>query len=504
MKPVFLQNTLYATIKQHKKLAEKRSPLWDQNRFAKFMIYFMVAFWMAYLILFGVLFAFMFEEVAPSMEPYHLMNRGLPVVLVLDFLLRLWVQPTPSQEVKPYLLFPIAKRKLIATFLLQSGLSSFNLLWMALMLPFGFLTVIRFFGFGGLFTYMLGFWLLIVANNYWTALCKTLIRERIVWIVLPLAVYGLLAALEFLPDGHPVSTFTMNLGEGYILGSPWAFLLTLVGIIALYALHIGLQQRLIYRELGRVEDTQLKHVSQYTFLDRFGEIGDYLRLELKLITRNKVPRNSMLIGLGMMIMFTVLCGFTDAYDGMIGTSFTCTYCYVIMGILTLTNIMGFEGNYLDGLMARKEVIFNLLRAKYYLNCLITLIPFLLMLVPVWKGKFSLLMSVSYYFVAVGPCFAALFQLAVYNKHTIVLNSTVMRSNRGGTMIQNVITTGSLLMPMILLKLSTLLLSQTTACLVLLVIGVAFAATHRWWLMNIYRRFMARRYENMEGFRSSRG
>ena len=38
--------------------------------------------------------------------------------------------------------------------------------------------------------------------------------------------------------------------------------------------------------------------------------------------------------------------------------------------MTLGQVMSFEGNYLDGLMSRKESISNLLRAKYYLNCII--------------------------------------------------------------------------------------------------------------------------------------
>ena len=42
-----------------------------------------------------------------------------------------------------------------------------------------------------------------------------------------------------------------------------------------------LMQKLIYNELNKVEDTRIKHVSEYKFLDRYGEIGEYMRLELK-------------------------------------------------------------------------------------------------------------------------------------------------------------------------------------------------------------------------------
>ena len=82
--------------------------------------------------------------------------------------------------------------------------------------------------------------------------------------------------------------------------------------------------------------------------------------------------------------------------------------------------MSFEGNYLDGLMSRKESIYNLLRAKYYLNCIIVFIPFLIMMIPVAKGKIPFLMALSYMLFTAGFVFAMMLQLAVYNKKTLPL------------------------------------------------------------------------------------
>ena len=79
---------LLSIIRQNQKLAAKRNPAFDRNRFAKFLIYFMVAFWAAYLIFIGVMLSFAFEDIFPSMEPYHIMNQGLIYLLILDFLLR--------------------------------------------------------------------------------------------------------------------------------------------------------------------------------------------------------------------------------------------------------------------------------------------------------------------------------------------------------------------------------------------------------------------------------
>ena len=377
---------LLSIIRQNQKLAAKRNPAFDRNRFAKFLIYFMVAFWAAYLIFIGVMLSFAFEDIFPSMEPYHIMNQGLIYLLILDFLLRFMLQPAMSQEIKPYLLMPIKKNKLVDTLLLQSGISSYNFFWFFLIVPFALLTIIRFYEFTGILCYLCGIWLLMAMNSYWYLICKTLLNEKLLYILLPIGVYGLLAGTEFIPEGNPVSTFMMNLGEGFIEGNILAFLGVIAAILLLLLVNRKLQLHFIYNEIAKVEDTKMKHVSEYKFLDRYGDVGEYLRLELKLCFRNKTVKTQFRMGFIIMLAFSALIAFTDVYDGTGMINFICIYNFAILSIMTLGQVMSFEGNYLDGLMSRKESIYNLLRAKYYLNCIIVFIPFLIMMIPVAKGK----------------------------------------------------------------------------------------------------------------------
>lgn len=117
---------LLTEIRRNQKLAAKRNPMYDRNRFAKFLIYLFTAFWAAYLILIGVTLPIVFEEGFPTMEPYDMLNACLPGFLFIDFLLR-FLFPTPVQQIKPYLLLPIKKQQLINVLLVQVGLKAFNL-----------------------------------------------------------------------------------------------------------------------------------------------------------------------------------------------------------------------------------------------------------------------------------------------------------------------------------------------------------------------------------------
>ena len=92
--------SLFIELRKQGKLAAKRNPMYEKNKFGKFWMYFMAVFWAGYLIFFGTTFAFAFDGGAT--EAYHVLNSGLIFVLALDFLMRFPFQKTPSQEIKPY------------------------------------------------------------------------------------------------------------------------------------------------------------------------------------------------------------------------------------------------------------------------------------------------------------------------------------------------------------------------------------------------------------------
>jgi MFS family permease len=490
-------------LRRHGKLAAKRHPMYEKNRFGKFFMYFTAVFWAGYLIFIGTGLVYVFRDSFPNMEPYHILNKALFAILFMDFLMRFPFQKTPTQEVKPYLLIPIKKNRVLDFLLLRSGLSSFNIIWLFLFVPFAILAVMHFFGITGIITYSLGIYLLAVFNNYWYLLCRTLLNERMWWIVLPVAVYGILAALEFVPDNHPITTFTMNLGEAFIVGNILAFLGVLILIALIWLVNRHIIKRLVYSEINKVEDTKVKHVSEYSFLERYGEIGEFFRLELKMLTRNKRCKMSLRIFSLIVVLFSVLLSFSTIYDNAIMKNFITIYSFVIFGVGFLSQIMSFEGSYLDGLMTRKESIYNLLKAKYYLYGISVLIPFVLMIPTMVTGKLSVFSAISYMFFSVGVVYFALFQLAVYNNKTVSLNEGISGRQNTSTAYQSLIATGALFLPVVLCQLLGTFFGENTTRWIMFILGLAFVLTAHLWIKNIYVRFMKRRYENMEGFRNTR-
>ena len=346
--------------------------------------------------------------------------------------------------------------------------------------------------------------MLIVFNNYWYLLCRTLMDERIWWVLLPIVVYGGIAAALFVPDDSPLFGFFIDLGEGFITGNILTFICVLVAISLMWFINRSIMQKLVYNELNKTEDTtvQVKTVSEYKFLDRYGEIGEYIRLELKLLLRNKVCRKSLYSVTAIVLIFSLTISFSDIYDGG-SRDFFVLYNYIIFGILFLSPLMSYEGNYIDGLMSRKESIYSLLRAKYILYSIALIIPFVLMIPGMVTGKVSVLECTAWIIFVPGAVYFCLFQLAVYNNKTLDLNAKMTGRQNVGTGLQNLIAGGAFGVPLLLFFVLNATVGKEVTPWILLVVGILFIATSRWWLRNVYHRFMKRRYKNMEGFHDSR-
>ncbi len=261
--------------------------------------------------------------------------------------------------------------------------------------------------------------------------------------------------------------------------------------------------RLAYAEMTKQEDIKVKNVSEYKFFDRYGEIGEYLRLELKMLPRNKRCKSSLRTIAIVVLMFSAVLSFSEVYDGVGMTQFIVVYAFSTFGMVSLGSLMGYEGNYLDGLMSRKESIHTLLRAKYYFYSTGTIIPFVLMLPAIIMGKVTLLNAFAMMLFTTGPVYFLLFQMAVYNTKTQPLNEGITGRYQAGSALQTIISLMALGLPMMFFFIFNALFGQTTTFWILLGIGLCFTLTSPWWIRNVYQRFMKRRYTNMEGFRDSR-
>ena len=490
---------IFRLLRQHTKLSFKRSPALEQSQIAKVMMYLGAGFMAVYLIFIGMGLSVVANEGGEA----ALILMALPIFLLIDFGVRFAVQQTPAMLLKPYMLLPIPRRSVIDTFLASSVLSGYNKLWLCLFLPYAYITLSGEASLSEALAVLCTGMLLVMANSQWYLLVRTLIARSLFWWLLPLVVYALMICPLLLED----EAFMESLFDAIItLGATWwGVLLAALLLAALLMVNRRMQYTFAYEEIARQEKkpAALKRVSKFAFLDRFGETGEYLKLELKSNLRNKAIRARMMMSLGLIVVLSLIITYTEIYDNPLMLNFWCYYCFAIYGMTTLVKIMGPEGNYIDLLMVYHENILKLLKAKYFFHCAVLVVPFVIMLPAVSEGKFSLLMMLAFLFMSSGPLYCTLFQLAVYNKQTLPLEQKVTGKNNVENGLQLVIELVAMFIPLVMVGVLFLFFDETVAYIIMALLGLAVTAAYPFWLRNIYQRLMARKYDNLEGFHASR-
>lgn len=494
---------LFRALRHHIKLAEKRSVAYVQNKVAKVLLYIGGSFVVLYLVFIAIMLA-LIANTSSSQTTYEFLFGLLPFFLAADFLVRFISQQTPVQLIKPYSLLPISKYTCVEMFVLSSVVSPNNLVWTAVTVPYVLMTTLFCDGFWASMGIVVSFQLLVTVNSQWYMLVRTLINQSLKWWVLPIAVYALVFSPLYCDSIDTLFDIYSSLGRGFAFWHPLHYFGLLLVLFAFIELNKRMQFHFTYLENANVEAPKMRSVSEFRMFDRFGQTGEYLKLEIKSLIRNKNMRKSFVFSTLFTIFLSLVVSFTDLYQDDFSKIFWVAYVFMLYGANTLMKIMCAEGNYIDFLAVHKENIMQLLRAKYFFYGSMLVLPFLLMLPTVFTGKHSLLALFSMMCFTAGPVYCLFMQMAVYNRQTMPLNTKfISKGNVENNYFQIVALLLAMFLPVIVISSLRTMFSENTAYLVLLVFGIAFIATYSLWIANIYRRFMKRRYVNMESFRATR-
>ena len=493
---------LIRLLLRHRRIADNRSLSAMENKVAKFFIYLSMLILVTYLMGLAILFSQLAnsDNTATATENLFI---GMPFLLLVDFGMRFTMQQTPAHIVKPYILLPLPRYTCIDAFVYNSLISKGNFICFTFFLPYALMSIVFSYGLA-----MLLCLVLILINSQWYSIARTLIKQTELWWALPIIIYGIEAMPLYVGSNAGWSQFTDIYSYVGTMLDKHSMLPLLFGIMALAAIILinrRLQYASIEKELMCSEvKKSVKKVNKFAFFEKYGEIGLFLQLEMKLLLRNATPKKALKSGFFTMALICAFIVLSDVYDSDGMTNFWGLYAFMIFGTMNLIGLMSYEGNYIDCLLTHRENILSLLKAKYVFYSLLLIAPFLLMLPAVISGKWSLLMLVSYMIFTMGFQFFIAFQTAVYNKITVPLN-TEMRDKAGlkTNYIQIVLVAIVFIVPNILVNILQSVFSENIAYLTMLLIGLCFIVTHRLWLRNVYNRLMKRKYANLEGFISSR-
>jgi len=250
-------------------------------------LYFMLSFLFLGFALFPLL-----QENFPKQKPIEIVNKAVVFWLAIDLIFRFFMQSLPVMNIKPLLILPIKREKVIHFVLLKSLVSIYNIFPLLVILPFGITTIIQEnLNTAPVLVWMLTLYLLALCVNYANFLIKKKFADNIKAFLVFALLGGTFAALEYF-EIFKISSFVGGILNSVLL-NPILVLAPLMLLGGLYFWNFNYLKSNFYLDNSLQSKVQEAKTSDLSWTKRFGEIAPFLQLDLKLIWRNKRPRTTV-------------------------------------------------------------------------------------------------------------------------------------------------------------------------------------------------------------------
>ncbi len=495
---------LQRELQKHQWKAFLRHPMFERNLGIRLFMYLMFGILGIQLFTFGFVMDKLFLEIGTYQLAIYTFNSIALYLFLFDYIIKYIFKQNQSMQIAPYLSLPIKRNRLFNFLLVKEFTNVWNLYLLILIIPFSLKAIVPFYGFGIAALYIIFIYSLSIGNSLLVSLSNNLLNKNGWYFFLPIAVIAAIVALGYFSIVD-WSKCTVQIGECLLEGNP---LIWLVQALILFALWVANQKTMlgeIYRGMEGEKVEKIISFTRISFLDRFGEIGEFINLELKMLIRTRRLRSQVIVGLIFIVyyfFFVVYRSENSASESPFIQLFFMIFTIGTLGFSLSQFLFSAQSAFFDGLMTRNHSLLNMIKAKYILYSAYGLFAFCLMMIPVYQGKVSLLFVVSVFFYTIGFLFFLMFLAAIYNKSPLDLfdrGTFNWKGTSGNTMFINML---AMFIPVSIVLTINAIFSQTVGCYFMLIIGLVFTFTCNYWLKWICSCFLKRKYKNMEGFRSN--
>jgi hypothetical protein len=488
---------MFKTLFTHALQSQLRSPLWQRSLGINILLGLLVLYLMANLLFLGYFLDVLLLELAPDESPVEQLNGVLFYTLLGGLLARFLLQSFPVMSIQGYLLLPLPKYRLYRYLLGKSLLNAFNLLPFFFVLPFAIKAVFPLEGALVGWSWIALLALLVLFNHYLAFFLKRrfTVQPGVVALVLVS-----LAALIYLDVSGllPLSAiFAQTVAR--CLQQPLWLLLPAVAVAGAVQLIYRLLQRHTYLDALDQSGQASGKAQNFAFLGRFGQIGHYLRLELKLIWRNKRPRVTLLMSL-----FFLTYPFLGLSRLEEGDTWYALFIFVITILFPAATygqyLFAWESSYFNLVMARRISAKDYLEAKYYLIAAFILATSLVALLYGFIDRRALLLVLASAAFSWGVTIYLILLMATYNTRPVDASKNAMMNWEGLGASQFLLVFPALLLPVVCYGLMRFLLPPEEALLGVAALGLLGILLKQPMLRVVQRQFEQRRHALARGYR----
>ncbi|MDP3358102.1 MAG: DUF5687 family protein [Lutibacter sp.] len=360
-----------------------RSSYWQKSIGLNILMAFLALYFMLTFLALGISLFPILDKQFPDSDPLLILNGFLFYWFLADLLMRFFLQKLPVMNIKPLLVLPVKRSKILHYVLGKSAVSFFNFLPLFAVIPFGIMLMLEEYGTTTAMIWMVTMVIFTLIINFLNIIIESRSAET-EFSFLPIV---LIASGLFALNYFEIVSFSTLLADGInaIDANPVFILIPLAILGFVYYLNYTFLMKKLYVDGSLKAKTQTASTSDMTWTRRFGTIAPFLQLDLKLLWRNKRPRSSvfiLIIGLAYGLFFYP----NPVYNGL-------EWLYVFVGIFVtgifIINfgqfIPAWDSGYYKLLMSQNIKYKEYLNSKYTLMVMSSIIMFVLSIPYVYFG-----------------------------------------------------------------------------------------------------------------------
>ena len=464
-------------------------------------MYFMFGFIGLYLFMIGFMLYGVLLKQGNYNNAIDSFNYYLLYILLFDFTIKYLVKKSQTMQIVPYLTLPIKRNTLFNYLLVKEFANVWNLYFLFFLASFAFKAIPPYHGYAGFFYYLLFFYILSIGNSLLVNLAKSMSKRSGWFLFLPLIIVAAIVGITFIP-GVNIGVWIVQACDYILEKNIVAWMVVLIVVGALWKINISTMKMALYRDLQGKMASVAGTSFNLPFVQRLGAIGSIINLEIKMILRSKRVKAQIFF----LIIFTIYFFFRIIDTPIFGEYFFIQLLFTLvligaLGALMAGFIFTFESSFFDGLMTRKISLLDMLKGKYLFYSSYSILIFGVMVIFVFKGTYEFLFLISVFFYTTGVFHFLMFQNAVYNNSYFDHMDSVFFNWKGQSSSMSMISFASQIIPVVFVGILEAIFNKTVACYFMLITGIAFTFSAKYWLIWTYNRFLKRKYKNMEGFRS---
>lgn len=442
------------------------------------------------------------EKLSPDKteNPVSAFNSLILKYIWFDLLLRNTLQNLPTFGIKPFLLIPLGRKKIARFILNKSVLHFFNILPVILASPFVLGVAAQQLSAQSFWSWLASLSLLIFINHFLGIYLKWHTTHSNKWFYGFITTAAALATLEHF-QVIPFSKTFGNIFDAIVLYP--ALVIPVAGTLCfIYFLNLNFLTKHFYIDELSTKEKDNKGVYDFSWLNRVGEYGLMLSLELKMLLRNKRTRTSVLIS--PLLLFYGLLIYKDHGEGINDT-------ILMLGGIFMTgsfSIMygqffpSWHGRYYALLMAQNVKIKQLVQSAFFLMATTNLILYLFSLGYVFITPRVVYVHLCAMLYNIGVNSWIIFGIGLSNRKAIDLDASATFNYQGMSASNWLISFPILFGPLILYALLSAVTSGTIALIVMSLLGLIGIVLHPILLNKFSKAYLKRKHRMIAGYRQS--